>query len=436
MNLKSAVVCTALALAVTAAACTKSSPTRPTDAASAGTSTSSVTDATTGVTITTPTLASPADGFRFKYADQPITLTINNAASTGGTITYSFQVATDAGFTNIAFSKDGVAAGASTTTQKVDTLAGNKDYYWRSRAVVGSASGPWSKGRTFNVGPQVVIQAPVQVSPANGGNSSGQTPSFTVNNASRTGPAGSISYRFELSDSTSFANLLGVSTVGEQAGQTTAQISARLTAQATYYWRVRADDTTTGVSSPFSTVWSFKYVPFDMRQAIMVDNPADVGYWAETAKITSVNFTGDAFLVDFDKRDSPDRWPDVPFGSGDLQYTLGMCGNINGQWYCSAAIQFWYGRELSASTPPSYVARNWFYDSRWGPLNGYQPQNGETVGLFVAAGNLRDASYNLASCPRVCERSNVAFVQWHNDDQALFTFAVPGGRTLSIGRKR
>src|SRR5215471_18431330 len=116
MNLKLAVVCTAV-LAVSAAACTKSSPTRPTDAASAGTSTASVTDATTGVTVTTPTLVSPADGFRFKYSDQPITLTINNAATTGGTITYSFQVATDAGFANIAFSKDGVAAGASTTTQ-------------------------------------------------------------------------------------------------------------------------------------------------------------------------------------------------------------------------------------------------------------------------------------------------------------------------------
>jgi hypothetical protein len=364
-------------------------------------------------------------------------LTVTNAAVTAGTTTYSFQVATDAGFTSIAFSKDGVAAGASTTSLKIDTLAGNKDYWWRAKAVVGSASGPYSKGRTFNVGPQVVIQAPVPVSPINGANSNGQTPSFTITNASRTGPAGSIVYRFELSDSTAFTNLLGVTTAAEQSGgQTTAQINASLTANATYYWRARADDTTNSVSSPFSSAATFKYVPFDMRQAQIFDNPPDVGYWPETAKITSVHFTGDAFLVDFDRRNDPNRWPDTPFGSGDLQYTLGLCGNRGGTWMCSAVVQFWYGRELEASTPPSYVGQNWFYDVRWGGLQGYQPQDGETVGLWVGSGNLRGQSFTAATCPRICERSNVAFVSWHNSGDALFTFALPGGRTLSLTKHR
>ncbi len=429
-------VSTALVVAVSAAACTKSSPTRPSDAAAAGTA-ASVTDATTGITITTPTPASPADGARFKYTDQPLTLSVNNAAATGGTITYSFQVASDAAFGSIVFSKDGVAAGSGTTSVKVDTLTGNKDYFWRARAVSGGTTSPYSKARTFNVGPQIVIQAPTPVSPANGGQSSGSSPTLTVQNASRTGPAGAIVYSFAISDSSSFGSILGSNTVAEGGdGQTSATISARLTANATYYWRVQAIDSTNNISGPFSAVWSFKYVPFDMRQAQIFDNPPDVGSWPETAHITSVNFTGNAFLVDFDRRDSPDRWPDVPFGSGDLQYTLGLCGNRNGTWMCSAVVQFWYGRDLGASAPPSQISVEWYYDSRWGGLLGYQPQDGETVGIWVGAGNLRGQSYTAASCPRVCERSNVAFVPWHNYDQALFTFSLPNGRTLSLGRRR
>src|SRR5579871_961922 len=122
MKQNSLCVWTAMVLAVGAAACTKSSPARPTDTAAAGTS-ASVSDAT--VSITTPTPASPADGQKLKYADQPITLTVNNAVTTGGSITYSFQVASDSGFANVVYTKDGVAPGSGNSTSiKIDTLAG------------------------------------------------------------------------------------------------------------------------------------------------------------------------------------------------------------------------------------------------------------------------------------------------------------------------
>jgi hypothetical protein len=434
MNRKSLGICTALALAFAATACEKSSPTRPTDVASAGTA-ASVTDAKTGISITTPALVSPTDGQKFKYADQPLTLTVNNAATTGaGAANYTFQVASDAGFGNIVQTKDAVPEGSGgKTSVKLDTLTGNKDYFWRARANSGSSQGLFSKGRTFNVGPQVVIQAPVPVSPANGAQSNGNNPSLTVANASKSGPFGTIVYHFEVSDSSSFGNIIATANVSEGSGQTTATISANFTANATYYWRVRVDDTTNGVSSPFSQVFSFKYVPFDMRQAVIHDNPPDLGFWDETAKITSVHFTGDAFLVDFDKRDGPDRWRDLDFGDGrgdTLEYTLGMCVNIGGTWHCSAVVQFWYGRDLAASTPPSYVARNWFYDGRWGAMQGYQPSDGETVGLFVGHGNLRDKSYTGAACPQICDRSNVAMVAWQNGGDTLYTFATAAARTL------
>jgi hypothetical protein len=415
----------ALALAAAAMACAKSSPTRPSDSG-ASTQVSAINDAKTGITLTTPQPLTPTSGQRLKYADQPLTLTVKNGVTTGSTpLTYSFQVASDGAFATVVYSKDGVAEGSGgQTSLKIDTLPGSTDYFWRVRVAVGAATGLYSPGRTFNVGPQVVIQAPALVSPAQGGSLNG-TANLIAMNAARTGPAGQLFYRFEVSDSTSFSNLVFVSTVAEQGGQTSVQMTAKLTTNATYYWRVQVSDPTNGITGPYSSVFSFKFVPFDMTKAIMRASPADMGYWPETAKITLVDLAPDGIVVDFDRRDGPDRWPDESFGGGSIEYTLGMCLNISGQWYCSAVVQFWYGRELSAGGLPGQVSYNWFYDpARWGPMAGYQPQPGETVGFFVGSGNLRgrnDPGY--VTCPRICERSNVALVPWSEDGSGYFTFS-------------
>ena len=67
-----------------------------------------------------------------------------------------------------------------------------------------------------------------------------------------------------------------------------------------------------------------------------------------------------------------------------------MCRNIRGAWHCSAVVQFWYGRSLDDTTPASRFWREWWYDgARWGPLAEVRPVEGEMVGIFVAAGDLR-----------------------------------------------
>jgi hypothetical protein len=411
-----------IAAASAVTACTQSSPTRPTDTASP-TSGSSVLDAKSGVTLTTPQLVSPVAGQKLKFTDQPLTLTVKNGVTTGSTpLTYSFQVATDAAFGSIVFTRDGVTQGSGQTSLTIDKLAGNADYYWRSRVAAGSAVGLFSAGRTFNVGPEVVLQAPQILIPTNGGQLSSQAP-LVVSNVARSGPAGPLTYRFEISDSTSFTNLVFVApSVAEQSGQTSVTMNANLNANGTYYLRVRASDNANAITGPFSSVISFKYVPFDMRQATIHNSPADLGFWNETAHVTLVNFDPGAIIVDFDRRDGPDRWPDETFGTGSVQYTLGMCLFINGHWECSAVVQFWYGRELTAGGVPSQVSYNWFYDpARWGPMTGYQPSDGEIVGMFVGAGNLRgrtDPGY--VNCPRVCERSNVALVPWNIGASYIF----------------
>jgi hypothetical protein len=285
--------------------------------------------------------------------------------------------------------------------------------------------------RAFTVGPEVILQAPFQTFPANGGNATGNTPTLTVSNADKRGPAGPVIYRFEVSDSSSFGSLVAAISVPEQGGQTSAQVNAGLlVANNVYYWRVQATDPSNAVNGPFSNVFSFKFVPFDMRRAVIHNSPMDLGSWREGAKITSVHFTGSSIRVDFDRREGPNRWPDVvpPGWDGPLQYTLGMCVNIADTWHCSAVVQFWHGRDINDSAPPSQIGREWFYDfGRWGAMTGHQPSEGETVGMFVCEGDCRGNTEGSASPLK--ERSNVELVPFTFGNQ-LYTFSAPGQRIV------
>src|SRR6478736_4224497 len=106
MKLKPFGIWSALALLAVTTACTKASPTRPSDGTASG-ATTSVTDAVTGVTLTSPSLVTPTVNQQFKNVEQPVTLTIKNAVTSGTTVlTYSFEVASDAAFGTKVYSKD------------------------------------------------------------------------------------------------------------------------------------------------------------------------------------------------------------------------------------------------------------------------------------------------------------------------------------------
>ena len=73
-------------IAVTAmTACGKDNPNQPT---------------TGSATVTVPKAVSPLDGTVIPNSKQPVTLVVRNALTTGGGVTYTFEVASDAGFTN------------------------------------------------------------------------------------------------------------------------------------------------------------------------------------------------------------------------------------------------------------------------------------------------------------------------------------------------
>ena len=363
--------------------------------------------ASPAASFTAPGAAGPVTGASLRFSDQPITLTLTNAVETNpATLTYSVDVATDSAFANKVVSKTGIVPSAgSTTSVLLPMLTGNQTYYWRAFSVVGTVSTSALAPKSFYVGPNVTLSPPVIESPS-GGLASSVTPTFTVSDVARTGtPGGTIFYDFQVASDSGFTNIIVDSgRISEQPNQTSWTSTVSLSAT-NYSLRVQAVDPADSVTTAFTTV-SFQVQPFDPTKAIMLANPGDfMVSWAQTANITSVDFEPGDFFVDFDKRTSPDRWPDVPFGTGSLQYTLGLCLNAfgQGQWYCSAAIQYWFGRDNGAS---ENIAGDWYYDpARWGPMAGYQPQDGEIVGIFVGAGNLRDVRDGSGSY--VLERSNV-----------------------------
>lgn len=158
-------------------------------------------------------------------------------------------------------------------------------------------------------------------------------------------------------------------------------------------------------------------------QATVVNSPADVASWPVTTNITQVRFTTDGIGVNFSKKDGPGRWPDItpPGWQGPLEYTLWIVISINGHWYTSGVIQYWNGLDAGGGdvTQANQVARNWFYDSRWGALVGHQPYPGDKVGFFVTSGNARgvfDASQSIR------ERSNVVLVSFPSSAGPVFNF--------------
>lgn len=113
---------------------------------------------------------------------------------------------------------------------------------------------------TAPTAPSIVINAPVPASPSDGASSTGW-PTLTVNNATRTGPAGALTYRFDISTTSDFTNIIVTASVAEGGGQTSFTPTLTPPAdQTVLYWRAVAIDPVNAVQSPASSTQSFKEV--------------------------------------------------------------------------------------------------------------------------------------------------------------------------------
>jgi hypothetical protein len=393
-----------------------------------------------GVAITAPTPVQPSNGTQVAVDQQPLTLMVSNASTSGvRPLSYVFEVATDVNFANKVFLRDSIVPGDGKTVLKLpDPLTAGRGYYWHARAEDGANTGPFSLPVSFNVFVPVVIQAPGLVAPINNATTDSIRPRFTMNNAARTGPAGAISYVIEVADSDTFGNKLGVWTSAEQANQTTIASTVDLPYSKQLFWHARAYDP--GTLGPWSAPQAFQtpaapvvVVPtptptptpggpapndaIDLGQARVYNSPPDVASWPATAKITRIDMGSSGLSIQFSTQGT---WPDVvpPGFGGPLQYTVWAVVKINGQWYTSGFIQMWRGRPGTGAPILSDFGRNWAYDSRWGPMAGYQPQPGEQMGFFVTAGNARGES----GVSSVRERSNVVLISLPAGDSGSFPF--------------
>jgi len=254
------------AIVATAIACSNSNSTSPSTSSSLTSS------------VTVPRASQPAANAAVRYADQPVVLGVQNAATTsaGGNV-YSFEVATDPAFASKVQTKDNVAEGTTgVTTVKLDSLAGGRDYYWHARATGGGTSGPFSAVAKFTMGAAVVINPPVPIGPLNG-TTTPPRPDLHVSNASRTGPAGAISYLFEVSTTPTFTTIVVSATKSEGAGVTSFVPTSDLPIGSTFFWRATAIDASNGVSSAASTPQSF--ITRALSQAEFVAQQVGIELW-------------------------------------------------------------------------------------------------------------------------------------------------------------
>jgi hypothetical protein len=211
-----------------------------------------------GVNITAPAPIQPAAGSKLPTDQQPVTLVVNNASSSGvRPLVYRFEVATDAGFGSIVFSRDGVTSGGGQTALRLpDALSPDRSYFWRARADDGANTGPFSAAVAFSIFTPVLFQPPTLVAPTGDMTVSSLKPRFTFNNALRSGPATPVSYLGEISDTPTFATAVSIPIPEGSGGVTNYDPPTNLPANTQLFWRVRAGDANT--LGPWSSVQSFR----------------------------------------------------------------------------------------------------------------------------------------------------------------------------------
>jgi hypothetical protein len=405
-----------LAVAGAGAACSKSSPASP-SAASA-----TITDSSLTGSVTTPRPLAPAAGATIPNLSQPVTLVIQNAVVTKpGSTTYTFEVATDAAFAAKVQTKDGVAEGSGgQTSVRLDALAPAKDYYWHARATAGGTTGVFGAALKFTIGPAITINAPAPIAPLNG-TATGSRPTLRATNATRTGPAGAISYRFEIAATSTFASILATGTVAEGVNETGFTPSADLPINATLFWRVTAIDPANAISSPASAAQSFvTSLTIDLTKVVYLKGP-DLSTWKQTGRIVTVEQDGNPAVggpmcISF----TDPGWPDAKWIYGGDDPNFGIYGN---QWYFANIGGTWYGGPgewlyRGAATCKAGQGTNTIGpDSGFGnPFSSWSPKPGELVGYAVSA-----SARALPQMATVQERTDVVLVPWHDSSIQGFT---------------
>jgi hypothetical protein len=210
-----------------------------------------------GVNITAPKLLEPLQGFKIKESQQPIKLVVENAISNGvRTVTYMFEVATDADFNSKVYARSGVPAGDNgRTSVQIDRLDLGRAYFWRAKADDGANSSVFSASQ-FEVLPKPLLVPPALLSPINNERVSSRRPTFRINDSDRNAAVGGLFYDFQVALDQAFTKMVASGIVDEQPGQTTFTPGNDLPNDLAHFWRVRASDGET--TSAWATTQTFR----------------------------------------------------------------------------------------------------------------------------------------------------------------------------------
>ncbi len=257
----------------------------------------------------------------------------------------------------------------------------------------------------------VVINAPTPVSPTGNVTVSSTQPTLVATNGTRTGPAGAITYLFQVTQDVAFSSNVLAWSVPEQSGQTSLTVPQALSAGASYFWRTRASDSSN--TGPWSTIQAFSTPSpssppppsssFDLSRAVIVVGPKNFATWAETARITAISQGGGSLCIEHTMLG---RWPRTMFF--DDPNTL-IEGNqwyfalINGTWYGGAGEWVRPGQSCKAFGGGSEE----FYDVNQEPLHSWNPRPGDLVG--IASSTPARAWPQMRTSD---ERTNVEMVRW------------------------
>jgi hypothetical protein len=374
-------------VAALAASCNSNNPARPT------------------MSFVAPVPQQPTDGVGYNFSAQPVVLQIVNAVRTGSApVTYAVEVSTNANFSAVTYNADGIAEGTGgTTSVPLPSLTGNTTYYWRWRAVVDGIAGEPSATQSFFLRPNITISVVDVVAPQADGAVFSARPSFVVNNATRTGPAGTIFYEFQVSSSSAFSSLIATATIQEQGNGTTSWSPSTDLPEGTLFWRVRAKDPAADVSGPFTAALKFdRRFGIDLKSVSYDNNGPDISNWPQTVTLTAAYKTGDTVCTEFDAGD----WPDVPFFDDPDTRVVGnqwVFVNIGGVWHGGAGHWLRPGQFCKGEYDDAFFVDGF----RNAPLNSVVLHSGDVFGIMVST-----PARTYPTGATKDERSDVAMIVW------------------------
>lgn len=398
----------------------KTTATSPTSPTGTGSTSSTYVGTWSSNVAATPIAADACGNFQWKITNQ----TATSIAGDFSALCAAFTVAgTGAGQLNgqdVSLAASGTVSGGgvqvcSFALTATGTIQGDTLPLTYSGTICGGAVHGTETLRRGGGNTPIVINAPTPVSPSGNVIVGSTQPTLIVTNATVTGPAGPIAYRFQVTQDVAFASNVLAWQVPEQANQTSLAVPQALSASATYFWRAQAyDGSTTG---PWSAIQTFSTPSpsapppspspssgsFDLSRAVIVVGPKNFASWPETARITAISQGGGMLCIDHTMLG---RWPRTVFF--DDPNTL-IEGN---QWYFALINGTWYGGAGEWVRPGQSCKAfgggpEEFYDVNQEPLHSWNPRPGDLVG--IASSTPARVWPQLRTSD---ERTNVEMVRW------------------------